>query len=59
MPLQLRVEFAGAWFHVTAHGNERFVVFRRDADRRQWLEVLAHLLGEMNRAGQKTGQALG
>jgi hypothetical protein len=42
MARALRVAFAGAWFRVTARGNERFVVFRRDADQRKWLEWLAN-----------------
>jgi putative transposase len=43
MARPLRVAFAGAWFHVTARGNERFVIFRRDADRHKWLELLAEV----------------
>jgi hypothetical protein len=43
MARPLRVAFAGAWYHVTARGNERFVIFRRDADRHKWLELLAEV----------------
>jgi len=43
MARPLRVEFAGAWFHVTARGNERRVIFRTDADRQKFVEVLAEL----------------
>jgi putative transposase len=42
MARPLRVAFAGAWSHVTARGNERFVLFRSDADRKKWLELLAN-----------------
>jgi REP-associated tyrosine transposase len=39
---RLRIEFAGALYHVTARGNERRSIFRDDADREKYLERLAH-----------------
>jgi len=42
MARPLRLEFPGAVYHVIARGNERAAVFRDDADRRQYLERLAH-----------------
>ena len=41
MARPLRVEYPGAWFHVTARGNERRAIFRSDADRQKWLQLLA------------------
>jgi REP element-mobilizing transposase RayT len=38
------VEFEGAVYHVMARGNERRDVFRDDADRRQFLEVLKEMV---------------
>jgi hypothetical protein len=32
----LRIEFAGALYHVTARGNERKAIVRDDYDREQW-----------------------
>jgi REP-associated tyrosine transposase len=45
MARPLRVEFPGAWFHVTARGNERRAIFRSDVDRRRWLQLAAELPG--------------
>ena len=41
MARPIRVEFAGAVYHVMARGNERREVFRDDQDRRRFLETLA------------------
>jgi putative transposase len=35
-----RVEFAGAFYHVICRGNQRQAIFRRDADRKYYLERL-------------------
>jgi len=35
-----RVEFARALYHVICRGNQRHVIFRRDADRKYYLERL-------------------
>jgi putative transposase len=42
MARPVRIEFAGALYHVIARGNERKPVFRDDEDRRDYLERLAH-----------------
>ena len=41
MSRPLRVEFAGALYHVTARGNAREKIFLDDADRQTFLELLA------------------
>ena len=40
MARPLRIEFEGAIYHLTARGNERQSIFRRDEDRRRFLEFL-------------------
>jgi putative transposase len=40
MSRPLRIEFAGAFYHVTSRGNGRKPIFRDDQDRRAFLEVL-------------------
>lgn len=41
MARPLRLEYAGAWYHVTGRGNERKVVFREDADRQRFVQLLS------------------
>jgi putative transposase len=41
----LRVEFAGALWHVTSRGNEKRDVFRDEADREAFLEILGRTVG--------------
>ena len=41
MPRRMRVEFAGAVYHVMARGNERREIFRDDRDRERFLETVA------------------
>jgi REP element-mobilizing transposase RayT len=41
----LRIEFAGAFWHVTARGNEKRDVFRDDADREAFLAILGRTVG--------------
>lgn len=41
MARQLRLEFAGALYHLTARGNERQEIFRDNGDRQHFLAVLA------------------
>jgi putative transposase len=43
MTRPLRLEFPGALYHVTARGNRRNPIFRDDADRRAWLDVLGRV----------------
>ena len=40
MTRPLRLEFAGAFYHVTSRGDRREDIFLNDDDRRVWLEVL-------------------
>lgn len=40
MARPLRIEYAGAFYHVTARGNERKIIFRDDADRERFLRYL-------------------
>jgi putative transposase len=44
MARPLRVEFAGAAYHVMARGNEGRAVFRDDQDRRRFLDTLAEMV---------------
>jgi REP element-mobilizing transposase RayT len=37
MARPLRIERAGAWYHVTARGVERRLIYMDDRDRRRWL----------------------
>ncbi len=49
MTRPLRLEFAGAVYHVTSRGDRREDIFLDDEDRREWLAVLSlvcdHLCG--------------
>ncbi len=40
MARPLRIEFAGALYHITSRGNERKAIYFSDADREQFLETL-------------------
>ena len=40
MARQLRIEFPGAFYHVTARGNERKAVFKGIKDREKFLSYL-------------------
>jgi putative transposase len=41
MARPLRLEFAGAAYHLTARGNARTAIYRDDADRELFLRTLA------------------
>ncbi len=41
MTRPLRIQYPGAFYHITNRGNERKSVFRDDADRSQFLKILA------------------
>lgn len=43
MSRPLRIEYAGAVYHVTSRGNEKKPVFRTDADRQNFLNTLQHV----------------
>jgi len=40
MARPLRIEYPGAWYHVTCRGNEKRNIFRDDGDREKLLEIL-------------------
>ena len=44
MTRPLRIEKMGGWNPVTARGNERKAIFRDDADRRHFLEIVAEMV---------------
>ena len=44
----LRLEYAGALYHVTSRGDRREKIYRDDSDRRQWLEVLGSVCDRFN-----------
>jgi REP element-mobilizing transposase RayT len=46
MSRQLRLEFAGAIWHVTSRGNERRDIIRDDHDCHRFLEILARVVAE-------------
>jgi len=48
MARQLRIEFPGAFYHVTARGNERKAVFKSIKDREQ---VISYFESASNRYG--------
>lgn len=41
MARPLRIEYPGAYYHVTCRGNERREIFADDLDRKRFLEILA------------------
>ncbi len=44
MARPLRIQYPNAVYHVTCRGNERQVIFRDDADRKRFLEILTQSL---------------
>ena len=40
MARPLRIEYSGAYYHVTAWGNERKAIFRDDTDREKFLDLV-------------------
>jgi putative transposase len=46
MARPLRIEFAGALYHVTARGNARRSIFFDDDDRRSYLGILGDVVGQ-------------
>ncbi len=45
MARPLRIYVPGAWYHVTAGGNERWGIFRNDGDRERLLTQLGAMVG--------------
>ena len=48
MTRPLRIEYAGAVYHVTSRGNERKPVFKSDQDRLKFLNTLQHVIKRYN-----------
>ncbi|MCZ6828010.1 MAG: transposase [Gammaproteobacteria bacterium] len=48
MARPLRIEFAGALYHVTSRGNGRQNIYLNDADRERWLSVFAEVCHRFN-----------
>ena len=46
MPRPLRVEYAGAIYHILNRGDHREVVFRNDDDREMFLRALEEVCGK-------------
>jgi REP element-mobilizing transposase RayT len=44
MARPIRIERAGAWYHVTARGNERRDIYRQEDDRRHFCALLAEMV---------------
>ena len=45
MARPLRIQVADGWYHMTARGIDRKAVFRDDADRSHFLELLEDMVG--------------
>ena len=43
MARPLRIDYAGAAYHVTSRGNERKAVFKSDEDRLKFLNTRQHM----------------
>ena len=48
MARPLRIEFAGALYHVTSRGNQRQNIFLGEADRLMWLEIFGSVCKRFN-----------
>ena len=48
MARPLRLEYAGALYHVTSRGDRREDIYRDDEDREEWLAVLAEVCERFN-----------
>ena len=48
MARQLRIEYAGAVYHVTSRGNARNAIYADDEDREAFLKVLHSVVSRFN-----------
>jgi len=48
MARPLRIEYPGAYYHVTSRGNERKAIFREVSDRKKFLEILSSSIEQFN-----------
>ena len=46
MARPLRIEYPGAYYHITSRGNERKAIFRDDQDRVKFLDLLERAVEE-------------
>jgi hypothetical protein len=49
----LRIQYAGAFYHVTSRGNDRKAIFRNDRDREKFVSYLQSAYGGRNRQSAK------
>jgi len=50
-PRPLRLEFAGALYHITSRGNRREAIYEQDEDRKSFLNILADVCQQYNWVG--------
>jgi len=48
MSRPLRIEYAGALYHITSRGDRREAIYCDDVDRQKWLEILAQVCSRFN-----------
>jgi len=48
MSRPLRIEYAGALYHVTSRGNQKNDIYLTDNDRLNWIEVLSNVCERFN-----------
>ncbi len=48
MARPLRLEFAGALYHITSRGDRREDIYRDNGDREQWIEILGQVCKRFN-----------
>ena len=48
MARPLRLEFPGAIYHITSRGDRQEAIYEDDADRQQWLDILARICERYN-----------
>lgn len=48
MARPLRLEYAGAIYHVTSRGDRREPIYDDDEDRSQWLDILSNVCDRFN-----------
>jgi REP element-mobilizing transposase RayT len=48
MARPLRIEYAGALYHVTSRGNRRENIYQEDDDREFWLKVFSQVCSRFN-----------
>ena len=44
----LRLEFAGALYHITSRGDRREDIYRDNGDREQWIVILGQVCKRFN-----------